>query len=65
IETIVRSPKEKGADLPGSVGFTEFLDRVRQEGPVTSEELDRLLVDHELSSYASEDGQDEASETSD
>lgn len=54
VERIIRSPKDHGADLPGSVGFNEFLTRVRKEGPVSPDELDRLLIKYDLSSYASQ-----------
>jgi hypothetical protein len=52
VETVVRAPKERGADLPGSGGFSRFLQSIVETKIVTQDRLDELLIQHGLEHYA-------------
>jgi hypothetical protein len=39
IEEIIKSPQEKGADLPGSHGFTQFLDALSEQECISRQEI--------------------------
>ena len=51
IERIIQAPAKQGADLQGSRGFSEFLDKIRSEKVIAAGELDQLLRDNGLGHY--------------
>lgn len=46
VETIVKLPEDRGADLIGAHGYKSFIDRVRSSGLVAGGDLDALLLAH-------------------
>jgi hypothetical protein len=52
VETIIKSPTEKGADLLGSHGFNEFIAGVLENKLVTLTKLKALLKKHGLERYS-------------
>lgn len=51
IETILKSPEENMADLPGSHGFRMFLDSLEKQTYITHYEINELLDKYDLSRY--------------
>jgi len=55
IEKIIQSPKENGADLIGSHGFSLFLDKLREQDYMSMQEINTLLDKYNLSMYKIEE----------
>jgi len=53
IETIIAAPTQNGADLPFSVGFYTFLERLIDEKRMTRDDIRNRLISQGLSHYAS------------
>jgi len=51
IETIIKSPKEKGADLKGSFEFPNFLEEVVNQNILTQKRLNELLIENDCKTF--------------
>ena len=55
IEEILKSPRDNGADLPGSRGFRLFIEALMEQEYISRQELNELLDRHSLSQYKVDD----------